>query len=104
MLKVNGKYYPLWSQFVEKKEKWIGGILIDYGDALDRFVDYEGDTTTIKDIELVANGKDSAFFSIIGEDFDCGFDVKYGGISSEGEEGWLTFSGYGGHQFSIKEG
>ena len=27
---INGKTYPLWSQFVDKKDEWIGGILEDY--------------------------------------------------------------------------
>lgn len=103
MLKINGKYYPLWSQFIEKKEKWIGGTLKDFGDSMDRSMGYEGGTTIIKDIELVPNGKTSAYFRIIGKDFNCGFDVQHGGISSEGEEGWLTFSGYGGHKFAVKE-
>ena len=30
MLVVNNKQYPLWSQFVERKDEWIGGLLVDY--------------------------------------------------------------------------
>ena len=32
---INGKYYPLWDQFIIKKAKWIGGILQDEGDQSD---------------------------------------------------------------------
>ena len=92
---VNGKEYPLWSQFVERKNEWIGGVLEDFdmGEVM---------KTKIKDIELRPNGDDSAYFSIIGEDFDCGFDVSYGGITV-GDEGWVTFSRFYGGTHRIKE-
>ena len=97
---VNGKFYPLWSQFVDRKEEWIGGILQDFDNW---FPDDRGNITTIKDITLKPNGEDSAFFSVIGEAFSCGFDVQYGGIPGGGEITWLTFSGYGGHTWRIKQ-
>lgn len=102
MLNVNGKQYPLWSQFVEGKEKWIGGLMQDEGDGMDRQVGFSGAETIIKDIELSPNGKDSAYFEVTGESFSCGFDVGYGGIVG-GEEGWITFSGYGGHTWRIRK-
>lgn len=83
MIEINGKYYPLWSQFVEQKEKWIDGILEDLSCCIQ---------TKITDIKLSPNNKDSAFFSVIGEDYTCGFDVKYGDIDGNGESGWLTFN------------
>lgn len=92
---INGKYYPLWSQFVEKKNKFIGGILEDLDMGMSQ-------KTEITDITLEANGEDSAFFSVEGKDFGCGFDVSVGGITA-GEKGRLTFSGYGGHTWRIKE-
>ena len=86
-LKVNGKYYPLWSQFVQRKNEWIGGKLVnrDMGESAE---------TIITDIELVPNGEDSAAFRICGEDFSFGFDVKYGGISGEPNlpKGAIAFS------------
>lgn len=94
---VNGKSYPLWSQFVENQERWIGGILHDPGDVMTNPC-----TTKITGIELVPNGKSSAFFRIKGEDFDCGFDVSCGGVRASEEEG-LKFVSYGGDTFSIKE-
>lgn len=97
LIKINGKVYPLWSQFVNDKSKWIGGILQDFGDSMNT----ENLTTKITDIELEKNGEDSAFFSVVGEDFACGFDVQYGGVTA-GEEGYITFSGYGGHGWRIK--
>jgi len=106
MIEINGKVYPLWNQFIDQKEKWIGGVLEDFGDSMDRAMfnlDKSDLTTEITDITLVPNGTDSAFFSIEGKDFGCGFDVQYGGIPGSQEPGWLTFSGYGGHKFRIKE-
>lgn len=100
-MEVNGKFYPMWGQFVEKQENWIGGTLEDSGDSLDALLGGETMKTTITGIELKANGIDSAFFSVVGEDFSCGFDVGHGGIVG-GEDGWITFSGYGGHKWRIK--
>ena len=101
MIIVNGREYPLWSQFVEGKEKWIGGTLEDRGDSMDRALGLEGGGTEITDITLEPNGKDSAAFSVDGKDFSCGGDVGYLGITG-GEKGWITFSGYGGHTWRIK--
>lgn len=99
---INGKYYPMWSQFVERKREWIGGILEDFGDSIDKIIMKKNSfSTEITDILLEPNGKDSAMFTVKGKDFDCGFDVGYGGIS-EGEDKWITFSGYGGHKWRIK--
>jgi hypothetical protein len=107
MKDINGKQYPLWSQFVDRQAEWIGGILEDFGDSHDQrmFPDEYPAKTEIIGIELRPNGKDSAFFEIIGKDFDCGFDVHVGGIAGKegGAEHWLTFSGYGGHEFRIKQ-
>jgi hypothetical protein len=91
---INGKIYPLWSQFIERENEFIGKPLESYemGKVLQ---------TKIVGIELKPNGSDSAFFSIKGEDFTCGFDVGHGGIIG-GEEGWLTFSGFQDHVFRVK--
>jgi hypothetical protein len=102
MEEINGKVYPLWNKFVERKEEWIGGILHDNGDSMDRAIGLGDLTTEIRTIELRPNGEDSAWFGIVGKEFSCGFDVKYGGIVA-GEEGWVTFSGYGGHTWRIKQ-
>ena len=102
-LKINGEYYPMWSQLIEQKVKWIGGKLLDEGDSIDKMMGYKPKITLITNISLKPNGEDSAFFSIVGEDFTCGFDCKYGGISGDQVSGWLTFSGYGHHVFKIKE-
>ena len=91
---VNGKEYPMWSQFVENKDQYIGGVLEEH--------DYEILCTPITDITLEPNGDDSAFFAIEGEEFTCGFDVGHGGLTS-GEEGWITFYGYAGQMFRIEK-
>jgi hypothetical protein len=101
---INGKYYPLWNQFIIKKAKWIGGVLQDEGtqsDPVDMALGEYPMMTEIIDIRLRPNGVDSAFFEIVGKDFTCGFDVQYGGISGQQIAGWLTFHGYGGHIFRI---
>ncbi len=102
VLMVNGKEYPLWSQFVEGKEEWIGGVLEEVRDSFPNLVPEGGVQAKITDIRLEPNGEDSAFFSVDGEGFGCGFDVGVGGITG-GEEGWITFCGYGGHTWRIKK-
>lgn len=106
MLQINGKEYPLWSQFVERKAEWIGGSLEDFGDPMDRRMGYKGGITEITDIILRENGEDSAWFEVSGKDLSCGFDVGFGGIIGGIKEDpdWLTFSGYGGHTWRIKKG
>lgn len=99
---VNGKEYSLWGQVVDKKEQFIGGTLEDFGDSMDcTLFGSKAHRTTITDITLTPNGDDSAFFSVEGEKFRCGFDVKHGGVTA-GEDGWITFGGYGGHTWRIK--
>ena len=91
---VNGKKYPMYSQFIERKDEWIGNTLDDY--------DMGGHMSTIiTDITLEPNGEESAYFSIVGEDFTCGFGVHNGGIGA-GADGCITFHGYGGHEFKIE--
>jgi len=94
-LVINGKTYPLWQQFIDRKAEWIGGILEDHDMG-------EVASTEITDITLEPNGKDSAFFSVDGKTFSCGFCTSIGGIGG-GENGWLTFHGYGGHTWRIKK-
>lgn len=99
---VNGREYPMYGQFVEKQSDFIGGILEDFGDAVDKWFGVQtSKQTEIMSITLEPNGKQSAFFSVNGRDFSCGFDVRIGGIVA-GEEGWITFSGYHNHQWRIK--
>lgn len=101
---INGRHYPLWSQFIERKTEWIGGKLMDYGDNFDRAMAYKPHETEITDVTLEPNGEESAFFSIVGKDFTCGFSTEVGGISG-GQEGgdWLVFAGYGGQKFKIRK-
>lgn len=104
MMIVNGKEYPMWSQFVEGKEKWIGGVLQDRGDSMDVALGLSAGGwcgTEITDITLKPNGKDSAMFNVDGKDFSCGGSVTCLGVTA-GEDGWITLSGYGGHTWRIK--
>jgi len=100
---VNGKFYPLWEQFVEQSSEWEGGILTDYLDNFEKRLGLECLQTTIKRIELVPNGESSAMFNVVGEDFTCGFDVRYGGLSPYGVGMGITFEGYGSHEFHIQK-
>lgn len=67
---INGKTYPLWGQFVDRKEEWIGGTMTES----DKYV---GDSPTekITDISMKANGPDSAMFVVKGETFEWAADV-----------------------------
>lgn len=80
-MEINGKYYPLWQQFVDGKATFVGGILED-----------EGEETCIVDVQLLPNGDDSAVFMVTGESFSCGFDVRSGGISGQRADGALEFN------------
>lgn len=102
MIVINGKKYPIWSQFVKRKQEWIGGILEDFGDSDDRAIGITAIQTKITDIKLEPNGDESAFFSVDGENFGCGFDIRSGVISGDQEKPWITFSGYGGHKWRIR--
>ena len=100
---VNGKVYPLWNQFVERKDEWIGGTLHEDGDSMDRAMGLDPMTTTITDIVLKPNGEESAYFGVVGEDFECGFDVGHGGLGPAYDDDWFTFVGYMGHSWRIKK-
>jgi hypothetical protein len=102
MESINGKYYPLWSQFVDRKAEWIGGTLEDFGDSFDSAFGLSGSTTTITDIALEPNGKEHAAFSVIGANFTCGGSTEYLGVVG-GEPGWITLRGYGGHTWRFKQ-
>ena len=101
-MEINGKEYPFWGQFVKSQNKWVGGVLEDFGDSFDKRMGVTPTETTITGIELTKNGEDSAFFTVKGENFDCGFGVEYGGVVV-GEDGYITFNGYGGHTWRIKK-
>lgn len=76
----------------------------DFGDVMDASI-FMGGTfplrTVITGIELHPNG-DAQFFQVVGRDFTCGFSTSVGGVCP-GEAGWLTFSGYGGHNWRIRK-
>lgn len=103
MKAINGKHYPLWEYFVDKKEEWIGGVLECYGDSMDRQMGIEKTIAKIINITLEPNGKDDAFFEIRTDKGGFGFSTEVGGIGGDQEAPWLTFAGYGGHKFRIKK-
>lgn len=88
---INGKEYPLWEEFIKRKDEFIGKTLTeeDMGAIME---------TKVLDLTLKPHGTDSAFFEVVGEDFSYGFNIKYGGISSS--DGNLSFSFmYGGKAY-----
>lgn len=102
MTTINGKQYPLWEQFVLRKDEWIGGFLRDRDDD-PLFADEALASTKIVDVRLEPNGSDSARFIVVGEDYDCGFDVQFGGVGAyQPYPGEILMTGYGGMQFSIR--
>jgi len=100
-IRINGRAYPLWSQFVQDPA-WIGGDLQD----LD--LDSGCAMTKIVRISLEPNGHDSAVFSVDGPKWGCGCDVRYLGVDchpTKDDEagGWIAFIGYGGHKWRIRK-
>lgn len=91
---INGKRYPMWSSFVRQKASFIGCNLEDHDMGAVA-------TTAVTDITLEPNGAESAYFTVQGEDFSCGFDVQYGGVNVT-NPGWINFHGYGGHSWRIE--
>ena len=86
----------MWGQFVERKEEWIGGKLIE----VDGDRTYESEIT---DIDLTPNGEDSAYFKIHAVGGGCGFDVGHGGIDPQKiVEHGITFGGPMGARFAIQ--
>lgn len=77
----------MWEQFVQEKEKWIGGIVEEFADMFS-----PGATTEITDITITQDNYGSHMFSVHGKDFNETFNVKYGGIGGKQTDGWLTFS------------
>jgi hypothetical protein len=61
---INGKYYPMWQQFVDKKAQWVGGKIFN----IDMGMTAEAKLT---DIRLKPNGDDSAMIV-----FDCIYEGK----------------------------
>lgn len=92
----------MWGQFVAKEKEFVGGILEDMGDSMDKRMGAKPMQTKITGITLKPNGTDSAYFAVEGEKFSCGADVQHLGITA-GEEGWITLSGYMGHEWRIKK-
>lgn len=102
MIKINGKTYPMWNQFVEQKSDWIGGELEE---VIDIISGREEDAKTkITGIRLEPNGPDSASFFVDGEGWGCSGDVQHLGIyGAKSKDGWITLSGYGGHEWRIRK-
>ena len=103
---------PIWQQLVDRKEEWIGGDIEDFGDSFDRRFCDEGTFPIrgkISDMEFRKNPTcdeekypPGMWFGVSAvEGFSCGGDTEHVGITG-GEEGWLTFSGYGGHTWRIR--
>ena len=87
MITIDGKSFPLWSQFVERKNEWVGGSLEEFGDQF-----CGGATTEITDITL-SKESDCVFLTFRGKEFDESFNVEYGGIDShQPDPDWLYFS------------
>lgn len=100
-MEVNGKFYPLWGQFVEKKSEFIGGVLEDHDNSFP--ATGEITPTRIKDIRLEPNGADEASFIVEGNDYTCAGSTSCLGVSGRGEPGWITLCGYGGHTWRFRK-
>jgi len=92
---VNGKFYPMWQDFVDKQGRFKGWLLLDEDDSFEPCV-----STFVVGISLRPNGETSAFFEIEGEDYGCGADVSHLGMNAA-EGGGFRFYGYGGHTWTM---
>jgi hypothetical protein len=54
-MRVNGKTYPMWGQWVEKKESFVGATIED--------LESPGIESTITDVRLLPSGTNSAMLS-----------------------------------------
>lgn len=98
MQTINGKTYPMWSQFVEKKANFIGNKMFDVDSMMGAAPE-----TEVVDVELVPNGTDSAMICFRGKDYDCISDVKYCGISSDPQQpNYMVIATQFGNTFYIE--
>ena len=82
MIIIDGISYPLWSQFVEKKDEWIGGILRE-----------DNHSTVIRDISLTKESN-AIVFRVTGGTFSCAFNIAYGGAVPSNNNDSISFSAY----------
>jgi hypothetical protein len=68
---INGKTYPMWGQFVDNKDQWIGGTMREF----DRQCG-PAPSEKITDIKMEPNGTDSAMFVVCGETYQWSCDVQ----------------------------
>lgn len=99
--------YPRLMDIVARKNEYIGWKLQDSGDSMDRrMFGNEKMETVVKDITFTLDDdKVSASFTVIGDRFTCGFNVKYGGgvkSFAPGDKA-IEFYGYMGQSFMIYE-
>lgn len=86
----------MWQDLIDQKEQWICGKLIDFGDSMDRKMGCEPSETII--VGFILSEK---YIDITGEDFSCGGDRQYIGLTGDEVKNGLAFAGYGGHIFHI---
>lgn len=79
---------------VDQKGKWIGGKLTEYADTVEISLGCDSIISTeITDIVFKPNGNQGhMWFEIIGKEFSCGFDTRYGRIEGKNEHD-LKFGG-----------
>lgn len=84
---------------MDDKEKYIGGMLQDEGDRLDRELSDDLPART----EIIEITLDEDYFMIEGEDFDCGCHTDHLSTRNvmESPGHGIGFYGYGNHRFTI---
>jgi hypothetical protein len=85
----------IWEQIVDNKSKYIGKKLVD----TDMGIYSETEITDIK----FEDNPDNCYFTIVGKEFSCGFDIKYGGISEGNNDAMISFSSVFNMNFYIKK-
>lgn len=94
-------------EFIEKlakvKQGWIGGTLIDSGDAFDsQLFDSTNNPVATPIIEIGPDPEYPYCFQITGETFNCSANMKYlSVVEGEPDSDKIVFNGYMGHKFQI---
>lgn len=86
----------MWKELVDQEKEWIGGVLIDYGDSIDRNLGATPQQTTIIGFKLTDD-----WFEVKEEKFCCGGNRRFLGLSPNQNGNGITISGYGDHEFKI---
>lgn len=99
------------TDILDHPDRWVGGLLIDYGSYLTHPADSHGrmlsqeefpGKTIIRSVQL----EDDLYFSVIGEHFGCNGNLRYLTLAPAPrfpavKDGEIVFSGENNHEWHI---